>query len=59
MIISLLAYSISSILFEDLEEEISEWLLLTIFISVLAVMIFIYFFEDYLSSIKRNHKLAL
>ncbi|MEM1001033.1 MAG: histidine kinase [Bacteroidota bacterium] len=41
------------------ESTYFDWLFLTILVSVLAVLIFIYFLEEYLSSIKSNHKMAL
>lgn len=59
IIIALLSRFISVLLMEPKDEGIFDWLLLTIFISVLAVLIFIYFLEEYLSSIKNNHQLAL
>lgn len=58
-VIALLSRVISVLLLEDVDNGLFDWLLLTIFISILSVMIFIYFFEDYLSSIKKNHQLAL
>ncbi|MEM8509789.1 MAG: histidine kinase [Bacteroidota bacterium] len=58
-VIALLSRVISVLLLEDVDNGLFDWLLLTIFISNLAVMVFIYFFEDYLSSIKKNHQLAL
>lgn len=59
VVIALLSRVISMALLEQDDTGIFDWLLLTIFISVLAVLIFIYFLEEYLSSIKNNHKLAL
>ncbi|MEM6719421.1 MAG: histidine kinase [Bacteroidota bacterium] len=50
-----------SLLFLEKEEENQEflgWLFVTIFISVLVVTIFIYFLEEYVSSINDKHKMA-
>ena len=59
IVIALISRIISVLIFEEINKGLFDWLLLTIFISVLAVMIFIYFLEEYLSSIKNNHQLAL
>ena len=59
VIVALLSRTISDLLMKPEGNGVLDWLLLTIFISVLAVMICIYFLEEYLSSIKNNHRLAL
>ena len=60
ILIALVSRVISTLVLDTSEERgVFDWLFLTIFISVLAVVIFIYFFEEYVSSIQTKNKMAL
>jgi sensor histidine kinase YesM len=59
LLIAVLSKIITSIALEAEEGSFFfDWLFITILVSVLVVIIFIYFFEEYLNSIQEKHKMT-
>jgi len=60
MLIATLSKIITSIALEtEVGSFFFDWLFVTILVSVLVVIIFIYFFEEYLNSIKEKHNMTI